>query len=117
VIPGHHHHDRPWNRARQPCELIERVDDRRVHRANGVENISGENHHVGLERYDPVDRAPERVRHVSLSLIDARLRQTVVLTETEMQIGDVNQAHATLGEDSANCNTLKRIACALTACP
>ena len=86
MVAGHHHDDRLRNRAREPRELVERMDDRRVHRANGVENIPREHDDVGLEGYDPVDRAPKRVRDVRFALIDARLRQTVVLTETEMQI-------------------------------
>jgi hypothetical protein len=93
------------------------VDDRRVHRPDGVENVPREHDHVGLEGDDPVDRGPKRVRDVGFALIDSRLRQAMVLTETEMEVGNVNQAHAILGINSANCNTPKRIASALTACP
>ena len=97
MVPSDHHHDRLGQRTRETRELVEGVNDGRIHRANAMEDVARQEDDVGLQRDDAIDGGAKRVRDVSFTLVDARLRQPVVLTESEMQIGDMNEAHVIRG--------------------
>ena len=56
--------------------------------------IARHEHYVRLERDDVVDRALESARYVCLTLIDAVRRETLVLPETEVEIREMDEAHA-----------------------
>ena len=78
----------------QPRELQERVQIA-VFVGRTVWNTSPRDEHdVGRELDHPVDRARNDVRDVRLALIDAARSQPLVLPEAEVQVGEVDEAHA-----------------------
>ena len=77
-------------------ELLEGVDDRRVHRPHGVEHVAGDDHDVRAQRDDAIDRAAERIRDVRFALVDPGGRQPVVLAEAEMEVSEVYEPHTTM---------------------
>jgi hypothetical protein len=93
VIARHHHDDRIRKRRREARELRERIDDRRVHRAHGVEHVAGDDDDVGRERDHAIDRTTERVGDIRFALIDSGWREPMVLPEAQMEVGEVYEAH------------------------
>jgi len=57
-----------------------------------MEHIAGDEHHLGRELDDLVDRARERQRNVCLALIDPTRSQPLILAVSEVQIGEVDEA-------------------------
>jgi hypothetical protein len=57
-----------------------------------VEHVAGDEHHLGRELDDLVDRPRERLRHVGLALIDPTRSQPLILAVSEVQIGEVDEA-------------------------
>jgi hypothetical protein len=94
VVAGDHHDARGREREPQPGELLERVQDGRVARAHRVEHVAGDHHEVGAQGDGLVDRPRERARDVGLALVHARGGQALVLAEAEVQVGEVDEAHA-----------------------
>jgi hypothetical protein len=68
------------------------VQDRRVRRPHLVEHVAGDEHHLGRELDDLVDRPRERLRHVCLALVDPTRSQPLILAVSEVQIGEVDEA-------------------------
>ena len=68
-----------------------------------MEHISANEHDVRRERDDLVDRPRERLRDVRLPLIDAARRQSLVLAEPQVQIGEMNEAQGVSGEGVERC--------------
>jgi hypothetical protein len=71
-----------------------------------MKHIACDEHDIRRQFDGPVDRSRERLCDVSLSLIDAARSQPLVLAESEMQIGEVNEAQGVSGEGE-----LRRLPC------
>src|SRR5512138_2483316 len=69
------------------------MDDRRVRGPHRVKHIAGDEHNFRRDRNDLVDRPLERGGDVRFALIDPGGRLPLVLAETQMQIGYVDQPH------------------------
>ncbi len=80
-------------RVPQPLELPEREDDRGVGRAHRVKQVARHDDGVGTLCDDAVDRAAESVGDVGFPLVDARGGLAVVLTESEVGIGEMGEFH------------------------
>ena len=93
VVAGDQHDGGVRQRLAQALELPEREDDGGVGGADRVKQVAGHDHRVGPGGDHRVHRGTECVRDVGLALIDAGGGLAVVLTETEMRIGDVGQFH------------------------
>jgi hypothetical protein len=63
-----------------------------------VKHVARDEHEVRRKLDRLVDRARERLRDISLSLIDAARSQPLILAETQVQIGEVNEAQGVSGE-------------------
>ena len=94
VVAGDQHDRRVGQRLAQPLKLAEGEDDRRVGRADRMEQVAGHDDGVGARRDDAVDRGAEGLGDVGLALIDAGGGLTMVLPDAEMRIGDVGQFHS-----------------------
>jgi hypothetical protein len=81
-------------RLRESRELNEPVEDRLICRANGVKDVAGDDHDVGCELDDSVDSRAKGRSDVCLPLIDSAGSEPLILPVTEMQVGEMNQAHA-----------------------
>jgi hypothetical protein len=57
-----------------------------------MEHIAGDEHHLGRELDDLVDRAREGLGDVRLALIDPTRSQPLILAVSEVQIGEVDEA-------------------------
>ena len=66
----------------------------------------GENHDIGRELDNAIDGRAKGRGDVGFPLIDAAGSQPLILPVTEMQIGEMNQAHAAMGKSSARNLTL-----------
>ena len=66
-----------------------------------MEHIARDQHDLGRELDDLVDRARERLRHVGFALVDAARSQPLILAEAEMQIGEVDEAQMLWGRGPA----------------
>jgi len=75
----------------EPLELAKGKDNRRVGRADGVEEITGDDDRVGPGLDDTVDGCPKGLRDVRLALVDAGGRQPMELPDAEMGVGDMCQ--------------------------
>jgi hypothetical protein len=98
VIAGDHHDLGLRQRGAQARELHVGVNDRAVRGAHLVKHISAHQHHRRRELDHLVDRAGERLRDVRLPLIDATRSQPLILAESEMQVGEVDEAQMLPGE-------------------
>src|SRR4030095_13600241 len=74
-------------------ELRKRMNDRGVRWPNGVKHVAGDEHQIGRDLDDLVDRPPERRGDVCLALIDPGRCLPLILAETQVQIGYVDQPH------------------------
>ena len=84
-------------RADQPVELQERVEDRLVRRADGVKDVARHDDELGPQLDHPIDHQTERRGDVGFALVDPGGRQPLILPVAEVQVGEVNQAHAAGG--------------------
>jgi hypothetical protein len=57
-----------------------------------MEHVARDEHDLGGELDDLVDRARERLRDVCLALIDPTRSQPLILAVSEVQIGEVDEA-------------------------
>jgi hypothetical protein len=57
-----------------------------------MEHVARDEHHLGRELDDLVDRARERLRDVRLPLIDAARIQPLILAVTQVQVSEVDEA-------------------------
>ena len=73
--------------------FVERVQDRRIARANGVKHVSGDEHQIGFQPDHLVDHAAQRNRDIRLTLVDPRWRLPLILSEAEVYVREVNQSH------------------------
>jgi hypothetical protein len=91
VIAGDHHDLGVRQRVPKHAELLVGLDDRGVRWANLMENVA-RNHDEFRRDLDYLgDRAPERLRHVELALIDAARSDPLVLAVTEVEIREMNE--------------------------
>ena len=58
-----------------------------------MKDVAGEQDDLGGELDDSVDGGLERPRDVGLALVDAARRQALILTEPEMEVGEVDDPH------------------------
>src|SRR5687768_2099074 len=93
MIAGDEYDRRLGQRLAEPPELLEGEDDRGVGGSDGVEEIAGEDDRVRTRRDDPVHGEPEGAGNVGLSLVDAGRDLTMVLPNSQMEIGEVSQSH------------------------
>jgi hypothetical protein len=61
-----------------------------------VEHVARDDDDVRTQRDDAIDGAPEGERDVRFTLIDSGGRQAMVLPEAEVEVGQVNEAHAVI---------------------
>ena len=94
VIAGDEHDLRVRQRASQPRELQERVEDRLVRRPHRVKHVAGDDDDVRRERDDAVDGRAKGRGDVRLPLVDAAGSQPLILPVAEVEIGEMDQAHA-----------------------
>ena len=78
----------------QRREYPKRTQDRRVGRAHGVKHIAPNDNDIRFQFGDLHHRALKRVTNIRLALIDAARRQSLILPEAEVQIGEVDETHA-----------------------
>ena len=79
----------------QPLELKEGVQYGRIRRTHGVKNITCNQHEIWLQLDDLVYYALQRPRDVVLPLIQAGGSLSLILSETEVYVCEVNQSHRT----------------------
>src|SRR5258706_13052610 len=72
---------------------MKRVQNRRIAGADGVKYVSSDEHQVGLQLDHPVDYTSQRDCDIRLPLVDPRRRLSLILPETEMYVGEVNESH------------------------
>jgi hypothetical protein len=65
-----------------------------------VKHVPCDEHDVGRELDDLVDRARERLRNVRLALIDAARSQPLILAVSQVQVGEVDEAQKLGGPGS-----------------
>ena len=58
-----------------------------------MKHVARDDHEFGRELDHPVHGAHKCGGHVGFALIDARRRQPLILTEPEMEVGEVYEAH------------------------
>ena len=86
MITRHHDNDRIGKFPHNARETRKCMQYRGIRRPNRIEYITRHNNQIGTQIDRQVHRFAERRRHISLALIDARRGQTLILTETQMQI-------------------------------
>jgi hypothetical protein len=59
-----------------------------------VEHVAGDDDEVGAQGHRHVDGARERARDVRLALVHPGGREALVLAEPEVEVGEVDEAHA-----------------------
>jgi hypothetical protein len=57
-----------------------------------MEHVAGDEHDLGRELDDLVDRTRERQRNVRFALIDPTRSQPLILAVSQVQIGEVDEA-------------------------
>jgi hypothetical protein len=72
------------------------VEDGGVGGAHLVKDVAADEHHVRRQLDDLVQRARERLRHVRLALVDAARSQPLVLAESQVQVGEVDEAQGSV---------------------
>jgi len=112
VVPGHHDDLRVGKRGAQPIELNEGVQDRRVRRAHLMKHVTGDEHDVGRELDHLVQRARDRLRHVHFTLIDPTRSQPLILAESQVQIGEVDEAQSSVGRGRSTVGAIVLSGCA-----
>jgi hypothetical protein len=70
------------------------VQDRLIRRTNCVKDVARHDHDVGRELDDLVDGRAKGRGNIGLPLIDPAGSEPLILPVTEMQVGEMNQAHA-----------------------
>ncbi|HWA58376.1 MAG TPA: hypothetical protein VG692_14040, partial [Gemmatimonadales bacterium] len=58
-----------------------------------MKEIARHHHDIGFRGDDLVDNRPEGARHIGLPLVEARGSLPMVLSEAEMEIGEVGENH------------------------
>ena len=97
VVARHQHELRIRQRGAQSRELDVCVHDRCIGRANLMKNVAADDDDVGRELDHRVERALERQRDVGFALIDSTRSQPLVLAESQMEIGEVNESQGAGG--------------------
>jgi hypothetical protein len=65
-----------------------------------VKHVACDEHDLGRELDDLVDRARERLRNIRLALIDAARSQPLILAVSQVQVGEVDEAQKLGGPGS-----------------
>ena len=86
--------DRVGECTHETGHLPERMQDRGICGADLVKHVAGDDHEVGRERDRAIGRARERGSDVSLPLVHADGSLTLVLPVSEVQVCEVDEAHA-----------------------
>ena len=66
----------------------------RIGRAHRMEDVPADDDHIGGQRRDLIGRALNRGFDIRLALIDTGRGEPLILTESQMEIGEVHQTHA-----------------------
>ena len=93
VVTSNHHDLRIRQRRHQTSELQECVQDRRIRWTDRVKYVTRDENEVGPQLDRLVDRPPESRRNVSFTLIDPGGGQSLILTISDVKVGEVNQTH------------------------
>jgi hypothetical protein len=72
---------------------VKPVENRGIARADCVKNVPGDEHQIRLELDHPVYDAPQRSGDIRLTLVDPRGCLSLVLSEAEVYVREVNQSH------------------------
>ncbi len=83
------------------------MENGRIRRSDGVEQIAGDDDHGRLRGNDVIDSAPKRGGDVCFALVDTLRRQAMVLPETQVDIRKVGELHG-LGTDLLTDRGLQR---------
>ena len=94
VVAGDEDDLRIGERRTQPAELQKGVDDRRIRRPHVVKDVAADENELGTKCDRLVDRRLKRARDVCLPLVDPTRSQTLVLPESEVEVGEVDETHA-----------------------
>ena len=94
VVAGDEHDRGIGQRATQPRELHERVQDRLIRRPNGVKHVAGDDDDVGRSSMIAIDGRAKGRGDVGFPLVDPAGSQPLILPVAEMQVGEMDQAHA-----------------------
>jgi hypothetical protein len=96
VVPRHHDLHRIRQLAREAMELLEGVNDGRVHRPDSMEDVAGNDDDVRPQFEHAIDRGTKRKGDIRLTLVDPSGRQPVILPVAKMKIRKVYEAHASI---------------------
>lgn len=78
----------------QPLKLVEREEDRGIGRTNRVEDVPRDDDRVRPRGDDLVNGAPEGLGDIRLTLVEAVRSLAMVLTEAEMEVGEMREFHS-----------------------
>jgi hypothetical protein len=82
-----------WKRSPQTRELVKRQENGRVRRTGEMEDVAGDQDHVGSNRDEAIGDRGEGGRDVRLPLILPTRGDALMLAKTEMKISEVGDAH------------------------
>src|SRR5207302_303001 len=94
VVAGDEHDATLRQRPLETRKVDECVQDRGVARPNGVEHVAGDDDDLRRELDHSIDRQLERSRDIRFPLVDAAGSQSLVLSEAEVEVGEVDEAQA-----------------------
>jgi hypothetical protein len=90
VIPGDRNDDRFRERFRESCELMESVNDRRIHRPHRMKDVASDDYDIWAQLDHAIDRASKDGRDIRFPLIDPCRGQPMILPEAKMQVGEMD---------------------------
>ncbi len=93
VVAGDDHDPRVRRLGREPDQLAERIGDRRVRRPDGVEDVTGDQEQLRLERRRALQRLAERPGDIPLSQVDSLRVRPMIGPIAEVQVRDVDDLH------------------------
>src|SRR5690349_10149481 len=91
MLSRDHHDGRIRESRAHAVQLVEQVQNRRIGRANGVEDVARQQDQVRPLDQEIVDRPAEGLRDVRLALIAAPGRLPVILAEAQVEVGEVGE--------------------------
>src|SRR6266516_4837756 len=93
MVAGDHHNRCMRQHLHEPRELKEGVQYRRVGRSDSMKDVASDQHQIGLQLDHDVDDATQRARDIRLTLVDPGGCLSLVLSEAEVYVREVNQSH------------------------
>ena len=93
MIPSHHDYGNARELAPHSCEMRKGVHDGRIHRPHRMKDVATDHHQIRCEPDNAVNRALEAAFDVRLTLIHTALSKAVILAETDVKIGKMDESH------------------------